>query len=336
MFKYEILVRPLGMMYGSAGGFLSPENLVGRSGAKFPPDAATLAGLFFSTHYGNAGVKAELKEKLYVAGPFWAEESKPKKISVPIPWHLIIGEKKWDRWYLEWEGEEPIWQREHKDWGLEPDYSWQPISLWDDPEGIFKKPITKSPWKYAPILHPQMKKTERSVLDEDGLFLENAVEVAPEVCLVYLSTYPLEPGWYRFGGESHLVEINCIDLKGKMAELLAEPIQRAFALIVPGVWGSNRFDYRSPYHANCRDFPKIIEMLTDKPVPYRYSAGGQLSRGRYAVPAGSVCVLERPIDKPWCEWPKEWFPQNGFLKHVGGGLCLPVEIRGLTERKGVA
>ena len=46
MFNYLILIHPLGFMYGSAGGFLSPENLVGRSGSKFPPEATTLAGLF--------------------------------------------------------------------------------------------------------------------------------------------------------------------------------------------------------------------------------------------------------------------------------------------------
>ncbi|MGL4503461.1 MAG: CRISPR-associated protein, partial [Planktothrix sp.] len=95
MFKYQILIRPLGAMYGSAGGFLSPENLVGRSGAKFPPDAATLAGLFFSAHYHNPKVKTELKENLYVAGPFWAPNSKLNKICVPIPWTLVMGEEQW-------------------------------------------------------------------------------------------------------------------------------------------------------------------------------------------------------------------------------------------------
>ena len=53
MFKYLIRVHPLGMLYGSAGAFLSPENLVGRSGAKFPPEASTLAGLFFSENFGD-------------------------------------------------------------------------------------------------------------------------------------------------------------------------------------------------------------------------------------------------------------------------------------------
>lgn len=37
MFQYLILIQPLGFLYGSAGRFLSPENLVGRSGTSFPP-----------------------------------------------------------------------------------------------------------------------------------------------------------------------------------------------------------------------------------------------------------------------------------------------------------
>ncbi|MCT7968414.1 CRISPR-associated protein [Laspinema sp. D1] len=340
MFKYQILIRPLGAMYGSAGGFLSPENLVGRSGAKFPPDAATLAGLFFSAYYHNPKVKTELKENLYVAGPFWAPNSKLNKICVPIPWTLVMGEEQWDRWEVKWEKGELTWHRQNSD--LDPDYTWQSILDWDDPPGIKKSyqnaqnSLPKNPWTYSPFLHPQMKKTERSVQQEGGLFLENTVQVNPDIYLVYLSSYPLEPGWYRFGGESHLVEIECRDLKGKMKERLQEPIQQSFALIVPGVWGSNRFSYRSPYHANCKDFPKPLQMLTDKPIPYRYSAGGQLTRGRYAVPAGSVYILEKPIGKPWSDWPKKWFPQNGFLKHLGGGLCLPIAVPGLDDSKGVA
>ncbi|NJR66897.1 MAG: CRISPR-associated protein Cmr3, partial [Leptolyngbyaceae cyanobacterium CRU_2_3] len=46
MFRYLIAIEPLGLLYGSAGKFLSPENLVGRSGNSFPPSAATLSGLF--------------------------------------------------------------------------------------------------------------------------------------------------------------------------------------------------------------------------------------------------------------------------------------------------
>ena len=37
MFRYLITIQPLGFLYASAGGFLSPENLVGRAQSKFPP-----------------------------------------------------------------------------------------------------------------------------------------------------------------------------------------------------------------------------------------------------------------------------------------------------------
>ena len=44
--QHLIVIRPLGLLYGSAGKFLSPENLVGRSGISFPPSAATVSGIF--------------------------------------------------------------------------------------------------------------------------------------------------------------------------------------------------------------------------------------------------------------------------------------------------
>ncbi len=90
-------------------------------------------------------------------------------------------------------------------------------------------------------------------------------------------------------------------------------------------------------------------MLTDKPTPYRYRLGhsnkeietsdksydpsktGRLSRGRYAVPAGSVYVFKHPLNRTWWEFPDEWFPKEGFpLKHLGCGLCLPIDIQGLS------
>lgn len=92
-------------------------------------------------------------------------------------------------------------------------------------------------------------------------------------------------------------------------------------------------------------------MLTDKPVPYRYRIGqsrqeheknfdpaydssktGRLSRGRYAVPPGSVYVFREPLNRTWWDFPNEWFPKEGFpLKHLGCGLCLPVKIKGLPN-----
>lgn len=338
-FKYLILIEPLGMMYGSAGGFLSPENLVGRAGSKFPPDAATLAGLFFSVHHDQSdAVKAELKEKLYVAGPFCSKRDNETLVYVPIPWSLVIRKDECDRWRVEYDNGNPQWTRDKEN--IEPEFTWQPINTWNYPaitncsiERICKvgKP-NSSFWQYNPILHPSMQKEQRTVKAEDGLFLENTVQVEPDTYLVYLSTHELKPGWYRFGGENHLVQIKCENLDGYFLKLLQEPIQKTFALITPGVWGSNRYSYRYPQNW---EFGEPLLMLTDKPIPYRYSAKGQLGRGRYAIPAGSVFILERPINQPWSHWNKEWFPQNGLFKHFGSGLCLPLEIPGLLETQGV-
>lgn len=170
-----------------------------------------------------------------------------------------------------------------------------------------------------------------------------------DTCLVYLSTYPLAKGWYQFGGESHIVEINTIELPedSPILEHLRTPIKRAFALITPGVWGSNHLSYRYPKpknHKFAADNNKI-KLLTDKAVPYRYRIGygdkkkeefqtrtqGRLSRGRYAVPAGSVYVLPEPLNNIWDDFPLEWFPEEGLLKKFGCGLCLPVKIEGVDD-----
>ena len=89
-------------------------------------------------------------------------------------------------------------------------------------------------------------------------------------------------------------------------------------------------------------------MLTDKAKPYRYRLGqnkdkaeaencdtskaGRLSRGRYAVPAGSVYVFKHPLERTWWDFPEEWFPKEGFpLWHLGCGLCLPIDIQGVPK-----
>jgi CRISPR-associated protein Cmr3 len=98
-FQYLITVKPLGLMYGSAGAFLSPENLVGKSGAKFPPDTATLAGLFFNANREHQFADhTELRNHLVISGPFWAKQDTPKQFYVPIPWHNVIAEKEDDEW----------------------------------------------------------------------------------------------------------------------------------------------------------------------------------------------------------------------------------------------
>lgn len=333
MFRYLIAINPLGFMYGSAGAFLSPENLVGRSGAKFPPDAYTLAGLFFSTNRATGnGDREDLKQNLRVAGPFWAKTSVleySQDFYVPIPWTKIISAKEGAD---EWSIRDGRWYRDESEQDLTPDCRWQLVRYWQYSAQIIKENewAESDPWKYTSILHPQMEKSERHVKAEGGLFLENAVAMPQDSCLVYLSTHELPPDWYRFGGESHIAEITSIPLyeDHPVLALLKQPIERAFALIAPAVWGSTRLSFRYP---NSPDFPKPAHMLTDKAVPYRYRAGGNLGRGRYAVPAGSVYVLEEPLNRTWWDWPEEWFPNEGYsLQRVGCGLCLPVQIEGVA------
>ena len=336
-FEHLITVSPLGLMYGSAGAFLSPKNLVGRSGTKFPPDAATLSGLFFSTNLASNESIAphpELKEQLFLAGPFWAKRESPEEFYVPMPRHRLIAEKDDDEWRLE---ENKRWEKSANKAGLEPSYSWQNINGWKRTTQQVRKndEMKTPPWKYVSFLHPKLKQDERHVVEEDGLFLENAVQLDEDYCLVYLATYKLPEGWYRFGGEGHMVEVGhrALTEKSTINQLLSEKIQRSCALITPGVWGSANLSYRYPKHP---DFPRAgLKLLTDKAVPYRYRMGGRLGRGRYAVPAGSVYVFKNPLDKTWWEFPPAWFPQQndnkeGLLRKLGCGLCLPVKIEGVA------
>ena len=363
MFKYLITVQPLGFMYGSAGAFLSPENLVGKSGSKFPPDAATLSGLFFSTNKEQSFASHEkLRDELYVAGPFWAMVDSPEYFYVPLPRHKVVGEDISDEWLIksyQWhlksktEAEETEEEEQLSDED-ESEYHWLKIDYWNEDSEYIRQhrgenppSVAKKCWEYVSILHPQIEKEERHVLPEDGLFLENAVQMKDDTCLVYLSTYPLADGWYQFGGESHIVEINSIELPedSPILDLLRPSIKRAFALITPGVWGSNQLSYRYPKNQNFATNHNKINLLTDKAVPYRYRIGygekkkeefhtrtqGRLSRGRYAVPAGSVYVLREPLNENWWNFPPEWFPEKGLLKKFGCGLCLPIKVKGVEE-----
>jgi len=351
MFQYLITVQSLGLMYGSAGAFLSPENLVGRSGTKFPPDAATLSGLLFSANKEQKFAShAELTEKLRVAGPFWSFVGAEDDFYVPLPRHKVIGKDDYDewtiknhKWYLKSEsdgsGQEDTKKKE------ESEYRWLRIDYWDTSvDAIYSDrnrdhpSVAENCWKHVQILHPQMKRDERHVLPEDGLFLENAVQMKEDTCLVYLSNYPLASGWYQFGGEGHMVEVKSIPLGNHILERLQTNIQKSFALITPGVWGSNQLSTRYPKQSGFAEDNNKIMMLTDKAVPYRYRIGygdkkketfrdrdpGRLSRGRYAVPAGSVYVLRQPLNKSWWNFPPDWFPEKGLLQKFGCGLCLPI------------
>ena len=185
---------------------------------------------------------------------------------------------------------------------------------------------------------------------QGSLFLENSVQMEPGTCLVYLSNTKLEPGWYRFGGEGHMVDVSCLDLAQNITTLLNRTIENSFALITPAVWGSNRLSYREPVYLQKDDKQKdskpdqqsdeqkvwsVAALLTERPIPFRYRLGNRenqqrdqpklLSRGRYAVPAGTVYVLKEPINQSWQEWPDDWFPKEGpSLKRWGCGLALPL------------
>jgi CRISPR-associated protein Cmr3 len=360
MFKYLITLEPLGFMYGSAGAFLSPENLVGRSGMKFPPDAATLSGLFFSANKDQRfEAHDKLAQNLYVAGPFWAHTDDHDSFYVPLPRHKVIGKDHYDewvfksrKWLLKSQEIETDVEADEKE---ESEYRWLRFDYWDDtPKTIHgDRTIKQAPsvsekcWEYVSVLHPQMKQESRNVLEKDGLFLENAVQMREDTRLVYLSTYPLESGWYQFGGEGHFVEVNSVDLAhdSPILEYLRKPIQRSFALITPGVWGSHNLSYRYPKQEGFALDNQKIALLTDRAVPYRYRIGhgekkleefstrapGRLSRGRYAVPAGSVYVLKEPLNRTWWDFPSEWFPEKGLLKKFGCGLCLPIKIEGVED-----
>jgi CRISPR-associated protein Cmr3 len=361
MFRFLIKIQPLGLMYGSAGAFLSPENLVGRSGAKFPPDAPTLSGLFFSTNNDKSFIThEELRDKLHIAGPFWAMADSPEYFYVPMPRHKVIQPETTDEWLI---NSSRKWCLKSKDGNadtdqeeppktVESEYRWLKIDYWDDePEDIWQARSAKPPsvaeqsWEYVSMLHPQMQKEQRCVLPEKGLFLENAVQMHDETCLVYLSTYALPDGWYQFGGEGHMVEVSSIRLEddSPILERLRTPIRKTFALITPAVWGSHQFSHRYPKYPDFAQDYNRIRMLTDKAVPYRYRMGyrdqtkenhprvTRLSRGRYAVPAGSVYVLKKALDKSWNDFPEAWFPEKGLLKKFGCGLCLPIKVQGVDD-----
>lgn len=330
-FQYLITIEPLGFLYGSSGGFLSPDNLVGRSRNSFPPSSATLSGLY------AANSQPKDIASLVIAGPFWADLKNPQDFRVPIPYNYLVKHRKIQS-RLIWNRKEETWQLEKTAFTGKPDKGggWIPISQWNCPQQV-----ESDPWEYLPHLHPRLKTDERRVdadSDRGSLFLENAVQLQPEVCLVYLSNTPLDEGWYRFGGEGHMVSLRCHSLKPETKTQLNQPVGKSFALITPAVWGSNRFSYRCPVRPHPNNSQEVISIwsvetiLTERPQTFRYRLGGssqakRLSRGRYAVPAGSVYVLSEAIEQPWEQWDESWFPKEAYsYKRWGCGLSLPISV----------
>lgn len=353
MFEYLIVIEPLGFLYGSVGRFLSPENLVGRSGTSFPPSAASLSGLFAAAY--NQTNKNKL-DTLQLAGPFWAKGAQPENFYVPTPFNCLVlkGEKSL-KYQLSWHGNKWLDQCGKSPADKFESGTWIAIQDWkqlDSPDWNNPPQVEKPPWKPIPHLHPQLREDERRVKIEqldDGsergsLFLENAMQLDPDACLVYLSNTDIEPGWYRFGGEGHMVAVKCVQLAKSTKENFNKPLEKSFALITPAVWGSNRLSTRFPMMLQC-DHPQqkaweIEALLTERPHPYRYRMGGQektkrLSRGRYAVPAGTVYIVETPLNLPWQNWYDSWFPYEGYsFKRWGCGLALPLNTEPSGNQEG--
>lgn len=323
MLQYLIIIKPLGFLYGSAGPFLSPENLVGRSGNRFPPTAATVSGLFAHSNPTNI-------RDLQIAGPFWANSEQPDNFFVPTPF-IYLAKKPLANYFQDQENNDNgkiqhtlTWQekwQEKDSKQIEGKFdrdSWIPINQWYNPQKAYG-----SPWQYHPHLHPRLLEEQRKVKTGE-LFLENAVQLHPDACLVYLANQPLENGWYRFGGESHLVEVKSLELSSHLQTLFNQDVGQYFALITVAIWVTNRLSTRNP-----SDW-QLETLNTERPITYRYRFGGKdkvkrLSRGRYAVPAGTVYRLKNPLPS-WQNWQESWFPTEGVsLKRWGCGLALPLE-----------
>lgn len=366
MFTHLIVIKPLGFLYGSSGPFLSPDNLVGRAGNNFPPSSATVSGLY--AHKYNQDkllvnqdenednpkkikIDEEKLRNLIIAGPFWAQTNDIQNFYVPAPLNYLTEfNDSVNSNSVAKEGKikhKLTWNQNEKQWkpfvtGKFDSESWLPINQWLNPETV-----KGNPWQYKPHLHPTLEANQRKVdqkLEKGSLFLENAVQMHPDTCLVYLTNTKIDDGWYRFGGESHLIDLECQAITNPtVKDLLNSPIEDFFALITPAIWGSNRFSYRLPMiKAESNDLQadeyktapewENAQMITERAKPFRYRLGGdkktkRLSRGRYSVPAGTVYVLEKPLSQSWLQWDESWFPVEGVsLKRWGCGLALPLII----------
>ena len=257
-FKYLIIIEPLGLLYGSAGRFLSPENLVGRSGSSFPPPSTTLSGLY-AAYYDDAEI-----QNLMLAGPFWGHTdeltSDKQNFYLPTPDNYLVkdGKIKHKLFPVKSLDNQYKWldENEKSPQGKFESNSWLAINQWENPQEV-----KTSPWKYLPHLHPRLELEERHVAREDkkqqgSLFLENSVQMEPGTCLVYLSNKEIEAGWYRFGGEGHMVDLRCELVTDEILKRLNAPVGNKFALITHGVWGSNRLSCREPIYLETGDREK--------------------------------------------------------------------------------
>ena len=357
-FSHLLIIEPMGILYGSAGRFLSPENLVGRAGTSFPPSPATVSGIFAKQLFES---DRNALEKLQIAGAFWGKTDDVHNFYVPTPFNYLVtgglekfGLASYVKYKLAWQESEdkngvwnPINQTEEYKNSSEKYQSdtWINLRDWQNIQPGKTKAIdpAKKCWKSIPHLHPKLKQNERIVDEESegSLFLENGIQLESDICLIYLTNTEIPAGWYRFGGEGHIVNIRCEPIQDPIASLLNQDLGRSFALITSAVWGSNRLSYRTPNidedsQPIWNNNYKTPGILTQRPHSFRYRLGGErgktkrLSRGRYAVPAGTVYVLDKPFaanENTWQKWSDDWFPYEAYsFKRWGCGLALPVDF----------
>jgi CRISPR-associated protein Cmr3 len=157
--------------------------------------------------------------------------------------------------------------------------------------------------------------------------------------LAYLSSHEVAAGVVRFGGEGHLAQLQCMPIPPLLLELLQRPLSPTpFALITPAVWGGPKLSIREPIdttvpngHFPWRRNGDPPGILTERPRPWRYRLGAgsegkrRLSRGRWALPAGTCYRVEGKPLPAWSDWPIPWFPKEGLsFRHFGTALSLPV------------
>lgn len=365
-FHHLVSLEPLGLLYGSSGRLLSLEALTGRAAEQFPPDSPVVAGLLAGLlasqgrheevwNLHTAGPFWLTPEnELMLPAPFLLIQEEGGSTGRQSSQHL-----QWQRGSEE-DGATGWWpttktsDQAHK----APSGGWLRLNDWPYPDKTTTKassrvlPIHDDPWEALPHLHPRLRENERVSAGDDALFLEYGMALKPGARLAYLSSHAVPDGLVRFGGEGHLAQLFCcaIDKSApRLLELLARPLSAPFALITPGLWGGPKLSIREPIdttvphgHFPWRRNGEPPGLLTERPRPWRHRLGQgspegkhgnsgragkrRLSRGRWALPAGSCYHIDddKPL-APWAEWQTEWFPKEGFsFKQLGTALSLPI------------
>jgi CRISPR-associated protein Cmr3 len=351
-FAHLILLEPLGLLYGSLGRLLSPQALTGRASEHFPPDSPALSGLLASR------LDRRQVWDLHTAGPFWLDPAEGLMLPAPLTLLQETGgdSGRYSERRLEWNANEadliPSGWRPSDGDALPrkaPSGGWIALQDW----ALVGQPgekitIHDNPWRAVPHLHPRLQDNQRisagAAEGEGALFLEYGISLRSDVALAYLSSHAIESGVYRFGGEGHLVQLRSQPIPSLLQTLLSQPLSAPFALITPGVWGGPKLSLREPIDTTVPNgkFPwhrggLAPGILTDKPRPWRHRLGvgnpkpgepegrRRLSRGRWALPAGSCYQLSGDPLEPWSQWHESWFPKEGFsFKQLGTALALPV------------